>query len=137
MEKMRIAVFDFNAEDCAHTAGAIRELLGQEAQVTGYTDMREFVYAFGEGRDSPAPFAMAFVGVDDMMGVETARNIREMDEGCPLFLVSRVSDYGLEGFRLRALDYLTKPVSPQRIERAVRRAEAWPEPSLGSRNGNT
>lgn len=124
MKQKRIAVFDFNPADCAHTAEVIRALLGQGAQVTDYTDMQEFVYAFRDGRDSSLPFDMAFVGVDDMMGVETARNIREMDGNCPLFLVSQVSDYGLEGFRLGALDYLTKPVSAQRVMRALQRTEA-------------
>jgi two-component SAPR family response regulator len=46
-----------------------------------------------------------------------------------MFIVSDTDDYGLEGFRLRALDYLIKPVTPLRIQEAVRRIgiNCWQE----------
>lgn len=121
MDLKRIAVFDFNAADCTHTAEAVRTYFADRAEVVEYTVMQDFAYAFKDRRNSGAPYDMVFIGVDSMMGVETARNIREMDDACPMFLVSAVSDFGIEGFRLHALDYLTKPVSSERVGQAARR----------------
>lgn len=124
MKKKQIAVFDFKPADCAYTAGAIRQWYGTEwADVHEYTDMPKFVYVFKGRRDSRKQYDMVFLCADDMMGVETAHNIRDMDKNCPIFLVSSVDDFSLEAFRLHALDYLTKPVSPERIGQAVARIE--------------
>ncbi|MDL2238233.1 hypothetical protein LJC56_10495 [Christensenellaceae bacterium OttesenSCG-928-K19] len=122
MKKKQIGVFDFIPTDCAYTAQVIREWYGVErAEVTEHTVMQDFVYAFKERRDSGDPYDMVFICADDMMGVETAHNIREMDGECPIFLVSSVDDFSIEAFRLHVLDYLTKPVSPERIGRAISR----------------
>lgn len=122
MRKKQIAVFDFISADCAYTAQVIRHWYGAEwADVAEYTVMQDFTYAFKDRRDSGDPYDMVFLCADDMMGVETAHNIREMDGSCPIFLVSSVDDFSMEAFRLRALDYLTKPVSPERIGQAVSR----------------
>lgn len=123
--KKQIAVFDLRAEDCAHTAGIIRDVFRNDAQVLEYTDMQKFAYTFLDRREAGKLYDMMFIGVDDFTGLETARNIRELDIGCtcPMFLVSAVEDFGLEGFRLGALDYLTKPVSGERVKRAIQRVE--------------
>jgi len=123
-EKKRIAVFDFRAKDCVHTAEAIRQYYRQRgitAEVVEFMATQPFAFDFKANGDAGTPYDMTFIGVDSIMGMETARNIRELDTQRPMFLVSEVSDYGLEGFRLRVLDYLTKPVSPQRIGQAVER----------------
>jgi DNA-binding LytR/AlgR family response regulator len=124
--KKQIAVFDFAEADCIHTAAKIREHFGESGTVAEYTVMQDFVYAFQEKRDAGTPFDMVFIGVDNMMGAETARNIREMSRDCPMFLVSEVSDFGLEGYRLSALDYLTKPVTAERVKGAVERIDNGP-----------
>jgi len=124
MEKKQIAVFDYNASDCAHTAEAVRQYCreqGIEASMMVFTESEAFVCDFETKRDAGSSYDMTFIGVDDMRGVQTAWNIRKMDEHLPMFLVSDVTEYGAEGFRLCALDYLTKPVTPLRIGEAVRR----------------
>ena len=124
MDKKRIAVFDFCAKDCIYTADAVRQYYAQRgvaAQVVEFTATQAFTYDFKANGDAGTPYDMTFIGVDSIMGMETARNIRELDTQRPMFLVSEVSDYGLEGFRLHVLDYLTKPVSPRRVGQAVER----------------
>ena len=124
MERKRISVFDFRADDCARTAQAIRQYYEQQqipVEIAEFTAMQPFAFDFKGNSDAGTSYDMVFIGVDSMMGVETARNIRELDTRIPLFLVSEVSDYGMEGFRLHALDYLTKPVSPTRVGEGVRR----------------
>ena len=124
METIRIAVFDFNSEECSATANAVDEhfeMVCESVVISQFTDMQKFAYTFRDGRLTDDPFSMVFVGVDNMLGVETARNIRSLDKHCPMFLVSKVGDYGIEGFRLNALDYLVKPVTAERVKEAVTR----------------
>lgn len=121
MEKKRIAVFDFDAGAGGEVAAAIREWFGPQGAVTQHRDMQQFAHDFKARQGSALPYDMVFISVDNMLGVETARNVREIDNWCPMFLVSSVGDFGMEGFRLHALDYLTKPVSPARIGQAVAR----------------
>ena len=124
IEKKAITVFDLDEEDCARTADAIREYYGQwggPVDIARFTDMSSFANDFKQKMDAGAMYDMVFVGVDGMMGLEAARNIRELSEHRPLFFVSKVFDYGLEAFRLCALDYLIKPVQPESVGRAVPR----------------
>lgn len=116
-----IGVFDLNAADLAVTAGAVREYQKRgkvPADIREFSEIPAFAYDFNVRH-----YDMVFIGVDSMMGVEAARLIRQASERCPLFLVSSSGDYGIEGFRLGALDYLIKPVLPERVEESVKRAE--------------
>ena len=124
LDKKRIAVFDFKAADCTQIAWAVRQCFSEAgvcAQVAEFTVARAFAADFKGNADAGTPYDMTFISLDNMMGVETARNIRELDTGQPIFIVSESGEFGLEGFRLRALDYLIKPVSGSRIKEAVRR----------------
>ena len=124
MEINRISVFDLNETDCARTADAIREYYGQRGVLTNiirFTDLQSFACDFKDKMDAGTMYDMVFVGVDGMMGLEAARNIRELSEHWPMFIVSKVYDFGLEAFRLCALDYLIKPALPASIGRAVQR----------------
>ena len=121
MKKTQIAVFDFVEADCSHTAKTVREFFGEDADVTEYTERVSFTHAFVDRRDAGHPFDMVFIGIDKMIGVETARIIRGASMDCPMFIVSEVDEYGIEAFRLYALDYIIKPASSDTIKRAVRR----------------
>ena len=121
LEKIQIAVFDFVEADCSHTAKKVREFYREDAEVVEYTAMQAFTYEFVDRLEAGGPFDMVFIGIDNMLGVETARIIRGASLDCPMFIVSEVSDYGIEGFRLYAVDYLIKPVSTDRIKQAVMR----------------
>lgn len=121
---VRIAVFDVMPDDCTHTAGAIKscfDRMGISARIVEYTSDMSFIMGFDEGRKVGSPYDMAFIGIDTVKGAETARNIRRQDEHLPLFIVSEMGEYGVEGFRLGALDYLIKPVSPECVQGAVER----------------
>ena len=131
MEIKRIAVFDYNASDCVHTADAVREYYeeqGMEAEVVEFMESAPFAYDYRDNRDAGTPYDMVFIGVDNMRGVQTAWNIRGMDKDLPMFLVSDLTEYGTEGFRLHALDYLTKPVTPLRVGEALRRIDGAGRP---------
>ena len=66
-------------------------------------------------------YDMVFISADSMPGTDLAHTVRAIDKRCPLFLVSKSVEFAVEGFRMQALDYLTKPVSPERVGEAIAR----------------
>lgn len=114
-----IDVFDFEERGCMMTANTIRmyfKTRNEHVMVREFTSTEIFVEQFNQKQPDAA-----FVTVNNMLGVETARIIRDISPYCPLFLVSDVCDYGIEGFRLHALDYLIKPVTGEMTGQALSR----------------
>lgn len=60
------------------------------------------------------------VQMPDLMGTELAKLLRDID--VQLIFVTAYADYAVQGFQLRALDYLLKPVSLPRFLEACNRA---------------
>lgn len=52
-------------------------------------------------------------------GVEAARRLRKVDSQCEIVFVTTSRDHGMDGYELRALDYLTKPYSQQDVDGAM------------------
>lgn len=117
MKVRQVAVFDFDPEGREDLIKTLCQYFGPDgAGLHPFGDTQSIARAVqGGGYD------MAFVAVNGMPAMETARLVRESAPRCPLFLVSSTGDYALEGFRLHALDYLIRPVSAQRIGEAVAR----------------
>ena len=121
MRAKQIVVYDTFEKDCKKTAEALREYFGRtgiKAVVNEFTLSEDFVYDFRDHH-----YDMAFVSIGSMLDMEAARAVRGLDESCPLFLVSHLAEYALEGYRINALDYIVKPVTWQRVKEAVSRAE--------------
>ena len=59
-------------------------------------------------------------------GVETLAKIREIDEAVEVVIITGYFSYqsAVEALRLRAFDYITKPLDSARVQSIVRRAEA-------------
>lgn len=49
-------------------------------------------------------------------GVETARKLREFDTECLLVFVTSSTDHALDGFRVRAIQYLVKPYTEHDLD---------------------
>ena len=52
-------------------------------------------------------------------GIEAARRLRSVDAQCEIVFVTTSRSHGMEGYELRALDYLTKPYSQQDVDGAM------------------
>ena len=50
-------------------------------------------------------------------GMEAARRIREQNQTIQLVFVTGYADYVFDGYSVGALDYLMKPVQPERFDR--------------------
>jgi len=125
MNHRRIAVFDFIETECDYTAEVIRLYfrgIGSEIpEVTTWTENMQFRQHLMDMAKRNESYDMVFISADNMPGTDLAHTVRDIDKRCPLFLVSKSVEFAVEGFRMQALDYLTKPVSPERIGEAIAR----------------
>jgi len=126
-QRLRIAVCDFKEFDCDYTADVIRLHYMHEGldmpEITKWTEDTPFRENLKSMADRGERYDMVFVGADSIIGTDLARTVRDYDKSCPLFLVSRAVEFAVEGFRIQALDYLTKPVSPRRVGEAIERID--------------
>lgn len=52
-------------------------------------------------------------------GIEAARWLRKVDTRCEIVFVTTSRKHGMEGYELKAMDYLTKPYSQQDVDSAM------------------
>ena len=57
--------------------------------------------------------------MEGISGIEVARKIRETDSECLLIFISSSKEYALQGFEVRAFDYLLKPLSEERFQKTM------------------
>jgi two-component system, LytTR family, response regulator AlgR len=65
------------------------------------------------------------VQMPGMNGLSLARSLRERYALLAIIFVTAFEGYALGAFEVEAVDYLTKPVSQQRLEEALERATRW------------
>lgn len=54
-------------------------------------------------------------------GIEAAKKVRESDASLPIVFTTRERDYAVEGFDVRAADYLVKPLTLEKVARCMER----------------
>jgi len=116
---MKIAIYDGVQRDRETAALLISDYYrekGLQADIIQYGKIDDFIEVFRR-----RCFAAVFIGLNSMRDVDCAWVIRNRDENCPLVIMSRCSDYSLEGYRLKAADYLIKPLDMVRITETLNR----------------
>jgi two-component system LytT family response regulator len=61
------------------------------------------------------------IEMPDMDGIELSSRILDIDENIAFVFVTAYNQYAVEAFRLNAIDYLLKPVYPDRLTETLRR----------------
>lgn len=51
------------------------------------------------------------IQVPDMLGIEAAKRLRQMDENVVIMFVTSFDQYAVEGYSVQAMDYILKPLS--------------------------
>lgn len=113
---MRVAIVDDNAADRAWLTEQVEELLarrGLEGTVFPFPDGEGFLAAARRER-----FALAFLDVymEGRDGVSTAEALRDFDPDCLLVFSTSSPDHALDGYRVRAVQYLLKPYDTAALE---------------------
>ena len=110
---MRIAIVDDLAAERALLKDRLEQQLHRrnvQADILEYESGETFLEAARK-----APFTVAFLDIymDDINGIEIARNFRKFNKDCILIFTTTSRDHALEGFQVRAMHYLVKPYSEE------------------------
>ena len=113
---MRIAVIDDLKSDRQLLISRLNKLLSDNS-INGE------IYEFEKGIDfinasKQKAFEVAFMDIyiDKENGIEISKLLREFDKECILIFTTTSSDYALEGFKVRAFDYLVKPYTTDELK---------------------
>lgn len=101
-----IALCEDNPQDAAELCALIAQH-APEAAVTQFSGAEAFLASQPAGR-----FGLVFFDVylGGMTGIEAARRLREQDKDVNIVFTTTSKDHALDGYRVRALHYLIKPV---------------------------
>ena len=113
---MRIAIVDDIKEERTLLLNRL------EKQFTSaFVHTEFFEYENGESFLATAkenPFDIVFLDIymNGMNGIQTATQLRSLDQNCLLIFTTTSTDHALEGFRVRAMHYLVKPYTENDIQ---------------------
>ncbi len=74
-------------------------------------------------REQPVQVVFTDINMPGITGVDFARSIR--DKGCVVVFTTAYQEYAAEAFDIAALDFLLKPISPERFAQTVKRIEEY------------
>ncbi len=124
---MRIAIIDDRTSDRGLLAEKIEEYMtshGLDYEVAEFDSGETFLDAFEEGG-----FALVFLDIymDGINGMETARKVFELDRACKIIFLTVTGDYSVQGYSVRAVYYLIKPIDNSEFLRAMELCELTQE----------
>ena len=122
----RIAVVDDQAEERARLNGFLNRFAAERKlalTVTAFEGGESFLSSY----DDNFEIVLLDIEMQGIDGMETARRLRERDERVCLLFVTYMANYAVQGYGVRALDFLVKPVSYEnfciKMERALTAAD--------------
>lgn len=123
---LRIGICDDSADARIALRAALERAL--ERRRSG-TDTSFFEFSSGEGLlrwlgSHAGELDLVFLDIEmgELNGMETARRLREADEGLLLVFVTGYTDYVFDGYAVGALGYLMKPPQPEQLDGVLNRA---------------
>lgn len=112
---MRIALVDDNKEDLLELGRLCRDF-GEKnlcrVETASFSSGESFLKSFREGG-----FSVVFMDIfmDGINGVATSLRLREEDSTCLLVFLTSSREFMPDAFSCHAFEYITKPISPERI----------------------
>jgi two-component system LytT family response regulator/two-component system response regulator LytT len=97
-------------------------LLGQDAEVELVGQAADGIEALRMAGDLQPDLLFLDVQMPGLTGFEVARRLIEAQLLPQLVFVTAFDQYAIEAFNVNAVDYLLKPVDPDRLEQALERA---------------
>lgn len=112
---MRIAIVDDLVAERALLRQRLEHQLARrnvQAELLEYESGEDFLAA-----EQAESFTVAFLDIymAGANGIETAKALRKQDTDCLLILTTTSTDHALEGFQVRAMQYLVKPFTEEDI----------------------
>jgi len=122
---MRIAVCDDEKEHVNGNTSLIQKWAAKNERtvdIDEFSSAEEFLFRYSEGH--PYDLAILDIKMKTMSGIELAKMIRKRDQGLQILFITGTTAHVFEGYEVSALNYLTKPYSPARLERSLDKAHA-------------
>ena len=117
----RIALVDDLPEERDRLSDYLRRFAA-ERKCTLTVDCFEAGERFLEAYDNNYEIVLLDIEMQGIDGMATARRLRERDESVCLLFVTYLANFALEGYSVRALDFLVKPVSYENFSMKMERA---------------
>ena len=116
---MNIAIIEDSGQELSLLERCLQSYLSSR-QVYRVIDTYTSGEAFLENWPSES-YDLVFLDIlmEGISGIEVARKIRETDSECLLIFISSSKEYALQGFEVRAFDYLLKPLSEERFQKTT------------------
>lgn len=114
---MKIALVDDEQIYLDEMAGICREFAEEnriDIEISEFSDGGGFLR-------SEKDFSVVFMDIymDGSDGVQTARKLRERDNGCILIFMTTSAEHMPDAFSCHAFEYIVKPLSPQRVKEVL------------------
>ena len=116
---MNIAIIEDSGQELSLLERCLQSYLSSR-QVYRVIDTYTSGEAFLENWPSKS-YDLVFLDIlkEGISGIEVARKIRETNSECLLIFISSSKEYALQGFEVRAFDYLLKPLSEERFQKTM------------------
>lgn len=118
---LRVAVCDDEALFLRELAAGVRQVAarrGLTCQVESFSRSEALLAALQTG-DTRFDLILLDIVMEGMDGLELARRIRQGDRAVAIVFITASRDYALEGYRVKALHYLLKPVQEAELEEVI------------------
>ena len=117
--KLKIAVCDDLKAEQLQLASYIRSYCAEHALEAGiklFSSGEELLDTF-----SPGMFHILFLDIymNELDGIQTARNIRKIDQTCAIIFATTSEEHGLVSYEVQASDYLLKPIQAEDVASAM------------------
>ena len=113
---MRIAIVD----DIASERESLHQRLEvQLGRLLLHADISEYESGAGflsDAREKPFHLVFMDIYIGTENGVDTARELRRFDTDCLLVFATNSTEHALDGFRVRAFQYLVKPYTDEELD---------------------
>lgn len=117
---MRIAIVDDEEDMIADVRNHIERYCGEKqisVKISTFLDGEDLLKNYKKQYD------VIFLDIEmkRMSGMEAAYAIRRQDQETAIVFITRMAQYAIEGYRVDALDFLLKPVSPYQFDMVFRK----------------
>lgn len=117
---MKIVICDDDEFFLNKLNGYISKILSEKQvnkKILSFKSGEEFLRYYEKSKD----IDMVFLDIlmKDITGIQVAKKIREQDTSMQIFFVTSISRYIMEGYNVRAANYLIKPVKYNTLYREL------------------